>query len=134
VPRRFGGYEVSGKWPWASGSWHADWALVGIVVPDATGAPVDQTLAFFSMSELSIQETWLVAGMKGTRNNTIVAEKVFVPDHRLHSVLRAIENEYATEHTDEPLYRSSFIPVLTLILAGPQLGLGRAAGSARGST
>jgi alkylation response protein AidB-like acyl-CoA dehydrogenase len=122
-----GGYQVSGQWPWASGSWHADWALVGIVVPDQAGKPVDQALAFIPMSELSIKETWFVTGMKGTGSNTILAEDVFVPRHRLHSVPRAIENEYATEHTGEALYRSSFIPVLTLILAGPQLGLGRAA-------
>ncbi len=127
VRRVDGGYQVSGKWPWASGSWHADWALVGIVVPDESGAPVDQALAFIPMSELSIEETWFVAGMKGTGSNTIVASDVFVPEHRLHSVPRAIENEYATEHTEEALYRSAFIPMLTLILAGPQLGLGRAA-------
>jgi alkylation response protein AidB-like acyl-CoA dehydrogenase len=78
------------------------------------------------MSELSIKETWFVAGMKGTGSNTIIAQDVFVPEHRLHSVPRAIANEYATEHADETLYRSSFIPVLTLILARPQLGLGRA--------
>jgi alkylation response protein AidB-like acyl-CoA dehydrogenase len=122
-----GGYQVSGQWPWASGSWHADWGLVGIVVPDEAGEPVDQALAFIPMGELSIKETWFVAGMKGTGSNTIIAEDVFVPQHRLHSVPRAIENDYATEHTEEALYRSSFIPVLTLILAGPQLGLGRAA-------
>lgn len=122
-----GGYQVSGQWPWASGSWHADWALVGIVVPDEAGKPVDQALAFIPMSELSIKETWFVAGMKGTGSNTVIAEDVFVPEHRLHSVPRAIENDYATEHTEEALYRSSFIPVLTLVLAGPQLGLGRAA-------
>ncbi|HEX3833347.1 MAG TPA: acyl-CoA dehydrogenase family protein [Solirubrobacteraceae bacterium] len=122
-----GGYRVSGQWPWASRSWHADWALVGIVVPDHAGKPADQALAFIPMSELSIKETWFVTGMKGTGSNTIIAEDVFVPEHRLHSVPRAIENEYATEHTEEALYRSSFIPVLTLILAGPQLGLGRAA-------
>jgi alkylation response protein AidB-like acyl-CoA dehydrogenase len=88
---------------------------------------VDQALAFIPMSELSIKETWFVAGMKGTGSNTMIAEDVFVPSHRLHSVPRAIENDYSTEHTEEALYRSSFIPVLTLILAGPQLGLGRAA-------
>jgi 3-hydroxy-9,10-secoandrosta-1,3,5(10)-triene-9,17-dione monooxygenase len=122
-----GGYQVSGKWPWASGSLHADWALVGIVVPDVDGNQVDQALAFIPMNELSIEDTWFVAGMKGTGSNTIVAQDVLVPEHRLYSVPRAIENEYATEHADEPLYRASFIPVLTLVLAGPQLGLGRAA-------
>jgi len=82
---------------------------------------------FIPMSELLIKETWFVAGMKGTGSNTIIADKVFVPEHRRRSVPQALQNEYATEHTDEALYRSSFIPVLTLILAGPQLGLGRAA-------
>jgi alkylation response protein AidB-like acyl-CoA dehydrogenase len=42
-------------------------------------------------------------------------------------VPKGIENEYPTEHTDEVLYRSSLIPVLALILVGPQLGLARAA-------
>lgn len=88
---------------------------------------IDQALAFIPMSELSIDETWFVAGMKGTGSNTIVAENVLVPEHRLYSVPRAIDNEYATEHTDEPLYRSSFIPLLTIILAGPQLGMAQAA-------
>jgi len=122
-----GGYEISGKWPWASGSLHADWALVGIVVPDESGQPVDQALAFLPQSDYTIEDTWFVAGMKGTGSNTIVAENVFVPEHRLVSTIRAIDNEYPTEHKDEALYRSSFIPVLTLILAGAQLGFGRAA-------
>jgi len=122
-----GGYEISGKWPWASGSLHADWALVGIVVPDESGQPVDQALAFLPQSDYTIEDTWFVAGMKGTGSNTIVAENLFVPEHRLVSTIRAIDNEYPTEHKDEALYRSSFIPVLTLILAGAQLGFGRAA-------
>jgi alkylation response protein AidB-like acyl-CoA dehydrogenase len=127
VARVDGGYRLSGKWPWASGSWHADWALVGMMVPGADGRFVDQALAFIPMSDLSINETWFVAGMKGTGSNTIVAEDVFVPEHRIYSVVRAMDNEYATEHGDETLYRSSFIPLLTVVLAGPQLGMGRAA-------
>ena len=79
------------------------------------------------MSELAVQDTWFVAGMKGTGSNTLVADEVFVPDHRLLSVPKGIENDYPTEHKDEALYRSSFIPVLALILVGPQLGLARAA-------
>jgi 3-hydroxy-9,10-secoandrosta-1,3,5(10)-triene-9,17-dione monooxygenase len=39
----------------------------------------------------------------------------------------ALDNEYATEFKDEALYRSSFIPVAALVLAGPQVGMARAA-------
>lgn len=122
-----GGYVISGKWPWASGSWHADWALVGMMVPDEAGEMIDQALAFVPMSEISIEETWFVAGMKGTGSNTLVANEVYIPGNRLYSVPSAIANEYLTPHKDEMLYRSSFIPLLTLTLAGPQLGMGRAA-------
>jgi alkylation response protein AidB-like acyl-CoA dehydrogenase len=65
--------------------------------------------------------------MKGTGSNTLVGDRIFVPAHRKLSTRKAIENVYATPHTDEILYRASFIPVLTLVLGGPQLGLGRAA-------
>lgn len=91
-----GGYEISGKWPWASGSLHADWALLGTLIVDEAGEPVDQALAFVPMGELTIEDTWFVAGMKGTGSNTIVGEKVFVPEHRLLPVPRAIDNEYRT--------------------------------------
>ncbi len=122
-----GGYSLSGRWPWASGSWHATWALVGMIAVDEDGRPIDQTLAFVPMSELSIEETWFVTGMKGTGSNTLVADKVFVPEHRLLPMTAALDTGYRTEHGDEALYRSAFIPLLTLLLVGPQLGLGRAA-------
>ena len=57
----------------------------------------------------------------------MIAKDVFVPDHRIVSVPPAIEGHYATEHTDEALYQSAFVPILALVLAGPQLGMGRAA-------
>lgn len=125
--REEGGLVVSGRWPWASGSLHATWGLVGVLDRDAAGAITEHALALIPMSDLTVEDTWFVAGMKGTGSNTLVADEVLVPDHRLLSVPKAIENEYPTEHADEALYRSSFIPVLALILVGPQLGLARAA-------
>jgi alkylation response protein AidB-like acyl-CoA dehydrogenase len=56
----------------------------------------------------------------------MIAKDVFVPDHRIVSVPAAIEGDYGTERTDEALYRSAFVPILALVLAGPQLGMGRA--------
>jgi alkylation response protein AidB-like acyl-CoA dehydrogenase len=125
--RADGGLVVSGRWAWASGSLHATWGLVGALDKDAAGNVTEHVLALIPMSELAVEDTWFVAGMKGTGSNTLVADEVFVPDHRLLSVPKGIENDYPTEHKDEALYRSSFIPVLALILVGPQLGLARAA-------
>lgn len=122
-----GGYRVSGSWGWASGCLHAQWAVVGFPVPDAHGEIVDQGLALVPMADLSIEDTWFVAGMRGTGSNTLVARDVFVPDHRVMSIPAAIGGRYGTEHTDEVLYRSAFVPVAAIVLAGPQLGLAQAA-------
>jgi alkylation response protein AidB-like acyl-CoA dehydrogenase len=123
-----GGFRVSGRWFWNSGSWHADWAVLGIPVVDAHGQVVDQGLALIPRADLGLEETWFVAGMSSTGSNCLIAEDVFVPEHRIMSVPAAIEGGYPTEHADqEQLYRASFVPVLVLVLAGPQLGMGRKA-------
>ncbi len=123
-----GGYQVSGRWYYNSGSWHADWAVLGMPVPDHRGTVVDQGIALIPRSDMTLEDTWFVAGMKSSGSNCLVAEDVFVPDHRVMSVPAAIEGDYPSERlTTEPLYRSAFVSVLALSLIGPQLGLGRAA-------
>jgi alkylation response protein AidB-like acyl-CoA dehydrogenase len=82
-----------------------------------------------------------MAGMKGTGSNTIVANNVFVPEHRFLPYPKAFQGIYRTEHSGEALYRSAFVPLTILILIGSQLGIARAAldhviehASARGIT
>ncbi|OCC13821.1 acyl-CoA dehydrogenase family protein [Streptomyces sp. PTY087I2] len=121
-----GGLVVTGRWGFASGSHHAQWASLGIPVVDASGRQTDQGAALIPMRELTVEDTWYVAGMRGTGSNTLVADEVFVPEHRVLSVTRAVQGDYPTEHKDETLYRSALVPVLALVLAGPQVGLAQA--------
>jgi alkylation response protein AidB-like acyl-CoA dehydrogenase len=123
-----GGYRVSGRWYYNSGSWHADWAVLGIPFTDDDGKVVDQGIALIPRTDTTLEETWFVAGMRSSGSNCLVAQDVFVPEHRTLSVSAAIEGDYRSERlADEPLYRSAFVSVLALSLIGPQLGLGRAA-------
>lgn len=122
-----GGARMTGRWSWASGSLHASWALLGVPVVDGDGVQVDQGLALVPLSDLRVEDTWFVAGMRGTGSNTLIADDVFVPHHRVLSVSRAIAGEYATEHGEEALYRAPFVSVLAAVLAAPVLGIARAA-------
>lgn len=122
-----GGLVVTGKWGFASGCLHSQWAGLGIPVVNEDGEPVDQGMALIPMSDLSLEDTWYVAGMRGTGSNTLVADEVFVPEHRILSVTRAIGGDYPTEHQDEGLYRSALVPVLALVLIAPQVGLAKQA-------
>ncbi|MGC4960985.1 acyl-CoA dehydrogenase family protein [Gordonia sp. DT218] len=122
-----GGYRVTGKWFYNSGSWHATWAAMGIPITDADGNVIDQGTALIPREDMEFEETWFVAGMRSSGSNCLIADDIFVPDHRVMSVPPALVGNYATEHTDEVLYRSALVPVLALVLVGPQLGMGRAA-------
>jgi alkylation response protein AidB-like acyl-CoA dehydrogenase len=123
-----GGYMVNGRWFYNSGSWWADWAVLGIPIVNEAGETIDQGLAMIPTADMTIEDTWFVAGMAASASNCLVAEDVFVPEHRVLSVPKAIGGDYPTEHLDkESLYRAAFVPLLALVLVGPQLGLGRAA-------
>lgn len=122
-----GGYRITGRWYYNSGSLHADWSVLSMPVPDADGNVVGQALALIPRSELELEDTWFVAGMRASGSNCLIAKDVFVPEHRMMSLPAGIEGEYPTEHTEESLYRSPLGPLFTIGMVGPQLGLGRAA-------
>ena len=123
-----GGWRVTGKWYYQSGSYHATWAWLAIPVTNDAGEVVAQGMGLIPRTELGFEDTWFVAGMKSSGSNALIAEDVFVPEHRVMLMPPAVNGEYLSEHLDtEPFYRMAFVPVLVLILAAPQLGLGRAA-------
>ena len=122
-----GGVVASGKWYYCSGSAFAKWGLLGLLDLDKDGNAIDQYFALIPTSELAIEDTWFTTGMRGTGSNCMVADEVFIPNHRLLSVFDSLKGVYPTEHKSEPLYRSVFASFLPLNLTGPLLGLGRAA-------
>jgi 3-hydroxy-9,10-secoandrosta-1,3,5(10)-triene-9,17-dione monooxygenase len=119
-----GGLVVSGRWPFASGSAHAQWVLGAVPLTEDASSTA---LALIPMSEATIEDTWFVAGMRGTGSNTVVVDETFVPEHRLLPMQPAVGGEYRTQHTDEALYRSAFIPALAIVLTGAQIGMAQGA-------
>jgi len=121
-----GGYVFTGRWGFASGSRYATWATVGIPIPGDNGK-TDIGLTFVPMAELEIEDTWYVAGMKGTGSNTLVAKEVFVPDHRVMRASQIVEGICpGRTYSDEPSDNYSFVPVAALVLCGPSIGMAEA--------
>jgi alkylation response protein AidB-like acyl-CoA dehydrogenase len=122
-----GGFLVSGRWGFASGCLHADWATVGVHVLDAAGVRGAHDGAYLPLGELGIEDTWHVAGMRGTGSNTLVADEVFVPTHRF-----ALSG-YGGGGTVTPpaeAAASDTWPLggtLALVLLGPTLGIAEGA-------
>ncbi|XPP27165.1 MAG: acyl-CoA dehydrogenase family protein [Leucobacter sp.] len=120
-----GGYMVSGRWPYASGSFAADWANLGIAL-DVPEGEDPRALALFSRDQFTIEPTWFVTGMKGSGSDTIVIDNEFVPDYRIQSFADMCEAAYTTPFKDEKRNPNmAFIPVAALVLISPHLGLAR---------
>lgn len=118
-----GGWQVSGTWGFASGCLHADWALITFPVVDDVGAVIDDGIAMMPITDFTIKDTWHVVAMRGTGSNTLVGEDLFIPEHRVTSIIRATDGFNDNEHPDEALYRSAFAPYLCLIVVAPMLGM-----------
>ena len=78
-----GGYVVSGRWYSVSGSAHADWVALFFALEPAPGQQPSMGKALLPLSDVTIEKTWDATGMRGTESETVVADKVFVPDYRV---------------------------------------------------
>ena len=87
-----GGYSVSGRWNFSSGSRHATWAvgLERIADPNALTCIIPK-------GEFTFIDTWQVNGLKGTGSFSFEAKDVFVPASRVYV-------EEQTPRDDGPLY------------------------------
>ncbi len=122
-----GGYVVSGRWSFASGCLHAQWAALGIPLIDRAGEAGGEGLAFVPIAELGIEDTWFMAGMRGTGSNTLVGEELFIPEHRVLSLESCVAgnypaSRYAGAHSDH----WAFVPALALSLTGAVMGAAQA--------
>jgi 3-hydroxy-9,10-secoandrosta-1,3,5(10)-triene-9,17-dione monooxygenase len=75
-----GGYRLSGKWSFSSGSAHASWVLLGGLVFNDEGTVVDFKTFLLPRDKYEIVDVWNVVGLRGTGSNDIVVEETFVPD------------------------------------------------------
>lgn len=116
-----GGYLVSGRWPYSSASFVADWAILGVLFEgdDPLGAALIPAEAF------SIEPSWFVTGMKGTGSDTIVVDDHFVPDHRIQRFQDMVDANYLTSDKEHRLASVSLPGAATFFLAAPLLGIGK---------
>ncbi|MDP6428476.1 MAG: acyl-CoA dehydrogenase family protein [Rhodospirillales bacterium] len=121
-----GGFELSGRWGYATGIQHGDWMLLSApLAGDGAGqSEVPDVRRFFlPVSDFTVLDTWHVSAMRATGSHDVTLDKVFVPEHRMIRVsdLRAGTAPGLALNTG-PLWR---VPLLTLMCygaVGPMVG------------
>ncbi len=122
-----GGYELTGRWKWATGIMHADWVLLSAEVP-GEGAEPEVRLFVVPRDQVEVIDTWYVDGLVGTGSNDVAAERVFVPEHRGQSVAEMRVGRGPGAHwLKSPLFRIPMLPLLGLAAGAPAIGAAKRA-------
>ncbi|HEY1293765.1 MAG TPA: acyl-CoA dehydrogenase family protein [Chloroflexota bacterium] len=120
-----GGLELSGSWPFVSGCDHAPWFLLStqwnLAEGDAAGA--HSGLCLVPREDVSIdQESWHVAGLRGTGSKTLRVDGAFVPEHRVRDSTALVTPPTFHRQTTGPLFCQPFGGTLGLVLAAVAVG------------
>ncbi len=124
-----GGYRVTGKWQFASGSRHATVLGGHSFVYEADGVTqcfhpdgrkVDRT-AIFERAKASVHDVWDVMGLRGTGSDTFEVNDLFVPWDE------TVDREDQSAVTDpSPIYRINTSLVYAIGFSSLQVGMARA--------
>ena len=121
-----GGYRISGRWPFASGSPFATWLGGMSVVCDSGGAPIvdasgqpQRLLAIWPADQARLIDTWDGLGLRGTGSGDIEISDLFVADDQVNPGF------YGPPRYDRALFRIKEMPEVGH--AGHALGVASAA-------
>jgi len=124
VSRTQGGYRLSGKWGFSSGSDHCQWAFLGAFAPKEEGKPQDMFTLLLPRSDYELVDDWFVSGLKGTGSKSVVVRDAFVPEHRVHRMSDAYRLQSpGNEVNQSALYRVPFGQLFTRTVATPAIGM-----------
>lgn len=112
-----GGYEVDGRWQFASGCMGASVCGVGIMPEDGQSLP---RMAVIPRDQLTIEETWDVMGLVGTGSHDLLVDKVVVPEEWTFT-------RGGKPTVDAPFFRYPSLSFAAQVLSVVGLGIARAA-------
>jgi 3-hydroxy-9,10-secoandrosta-1,3,5(10)-triene-9,17-dione monooxygenase len=103
-----GGYRVTGGWDYVSGCDSATHYVIGAEVPEQGSEASRLITAIADAGTCTIVDNWDVLGLRGTGSKRVVAEDVFVPEHRTLGSLFGIDLRTAPgrEVHANPMYRA----------------------------
>lgn len=118
-----GGYRISGRWGFSSGSEHCQWVFLGGILPADGDFASEHGTFLLPRADYRIEHNWDVLGLRGTGSHDIVVEDVFVPVHRVQRT-----NNWRIEATPgrlvntNPIYAIPFAQVFSRAVSTSAIG------------
>lgn len=82
-----GGYRLTGRWGFCSGSDFSEWLIFNAPVGDAG----DGHMFIVPRAETETIDDWFPTGMRGTGSRSMAVDDVFVPDHRVQATRDTVQ-------------------------------------------
>lgn len=108
-----GGYEVSGRWGYASGSLHANWFTANCVIEGTENQFISVAVP---SQHVTLEDTWNVFGMAATGSHDFSMHHVFVPDDYTFDLL-------GKPRLHHPIFHCPLLSLASLTFASVALGI-----------
>lgn len=125
-----GGFRLSGRWGFSTGSVHSGWVLLGAFCPPKDdGTAAEMRTFLLPRSDYAIDEdAWQTFGLQGTGSHDIIVDDVFVPEYRTHrSIDGFLCKNPGQEVNTGPLYRLPWAQVFVRSVSTAAFGGAQAA-------
>lgn len=100
-----GGYRLTGKWGFCSGSDFSEWLIFNAPVgPDEEGH-----MFLVPKAEATTVDDWYPTGMRGTGSRSMAVEDIFVPDRRIQATRDTVD-KLAQRRELHPTFDAMYAP------------------------
>jgi alkylation response protein AidB-like acyl-CoA dehydrogenase len=112
-----GGYRITGRWPFGSGSGHATRFMGLAAVSDGSKNSQPPICFYFAREQVTIHDTWHVSGLRGTGSSDFEVKNAFVPAEHTHSFLAPEPSQPGI------IYRIPGLSIFPWSITGTSLGI-----------
>jgi 3-hydroxy-9,10-secoandrosta-1,3,5(10)-triene-9,17-dione monooxygenase len=123
-----GGYEIGGRWHFASAGDYCQWGIVGGVTRNEDGSIKKRLNFLLKPDQFKIDRVWNAIGLKGSGSNDVIVEPTFVPNAFVYDHDEALVGRAAGQSVHEGvLYRAPLILNSGFAVMTPMHGIARGA-------
>jgi 3-hydroxy-9,10-secoandrosta-1,3,5(10)-triene-9,17-dione monooxygenase len=124
-----GGYLLTGRWNFSSGTDHCNWIFLGATVGDPDGTPTQPVKALHVVLPRAdytiVEDSWDVIGLSGTGSKDIIVDGAFIPSYRTMDSEQVASGAGAAEQAGrhETLYKLPFWAMFPLGITAAVIGI-----------
>lgn len=127
-----GGFRLSGRWQFSSGTDYCRWVIIGAMLADGSGQvslPPTMLHVILPRADYEIvADSWDVVGLRGTGSKDLIVEDAFIPAYRVMNGDDVLNGKAQLDAgCEDPLHRLPWSHVFPLGITSAVIGMAEGA-------